>query len=140
MSCDWNVLPVRGLMVLLELLLYRSSQRAEYRADELGARVAGVPGMVALLDALDTRAYSAARFLETSAHTVRPEEMWTALRGAVDAVPGFETERRRRAARLEKLRVDQTHPATYLRMEWVAGLPYEEVGADAPHRDSLPYL
>ncbi|MEV0830818.1 M48 family metallopeptidase [Nonomuraea rubra] len=119
-------LPVRGLMAAMELLLYRSSQRAEYRADELGARVAGAPAMTSLLDALNTRAPSAMGFLRTSAHTTKPENLWTALRIAVDALPASELERRRRAARLEELRVDSTHPPTYLRMEWVAALPYEQ--------------
>ncbi|MEV1002787.1 M48 family metallopeptidase [Nonomuraea sp. NPDC050202] len=119
-------LPVRGLMVAMELLLYRSSQRAEYRADELGARVAGTSAMTSLLDATNTRAPSAISFLETSAHTAKPEHLWTALRTSVDAVPASELERRRRAARLEELRVDRTHPPTYLRMEWVAALPYTE--------------
>ncbi|WP_103956651.1 M48 family metallopeptidase [Nonomuraea solani] len=119
-------LPVRGLILVMELLLYRSSQRAEYRADEMGARVAGAPAMHSLLDGLVTRAISAARFLGTSAHFRKPEDMWASLRAAVNEVPDSEYERRRRAARLEELRVDQTHPATYLRMEWVALLAYPE--------------
>ncbi|UBU18758.1 M48 family metallopeptidase [Nonomuraea gerenzanensis] len=119
-------LPVRALMATMELLLYRSSQRAEYRADELGTRVAGIPAMASLLDATTTRLPSVIRFLETSAHTTKPEHLWTALRTAVDAVPASELERRRRAARLEELRVDRTHPPTYLRIEHVNALPYAE--------------
>ncbi|MFD0468207.1 M48 family metallopeptidase [Nonomuraea thailandensis] len=129
-------LPVRGLMAAMELLLHRTSQRAEYRADELGARVAGTSAMISLLDALNTRALSAFGFLESSAHTAKPENLWTALRTSVAAVPASELERRRRAARLEELRVDSTHPPTYLRMEWVAALPYPEgrvqAGDDSP--------
>ncbi|MGP3936030.1 M48 family metallopeptidase [Nonomuraea sp. KM88] len=119
-------LPVRGLIAAMELLLHRASQRAEYRADAMAARVAGVPATASLLDATVTRAASALWFLETSALTVKPERLWTALRTSADAVPDSELERRRRAAHLEELRVDSTHPPTYLRMEWVATLPYRE--------------
>ncbi|MFC5833695.1 M48 family metallopeptidase [Nonomuraea insulae] len=119
-------LPVRGLRMAMELLLYRSSQRAEYRADELGAQVAGTPAMHSLLDALSTRALSTIRFLEMSTLATRSDNLWPALRAHVNGLPESELERRRRAARLEELRVDQTHPPTYLRMEWVAALPYPE--------------
>ncbi|WP_344877022.1 M48 family metallopeptidase [Nonomuraea antimicrobica] len=119
-------LPVRGLIAVMELLLYRSSQRAEYRADELAAQVAGVPAMNSCLDSLVTRADPAVRFLDTSVTVTKTDELWTALRAAVDTLPDSERERRRRAARLGELRVDQTHPPTYLRMEWVASLPYSE--------------
>ncbi|GAA2212650.1 hypothetical protein GCM10009850_081120 [Nonomuraea monospora] len=117
-------LPVRGLTLAMGLLLFRSSQRAEYRADELATHVAGTPAMTALLDTTTTTAPSAIRFLETSAHTAKPEDLWTALHSATTTVPPSERERRRRAARLQELRVDTTHPPTYLRIEAVKALPY----------------
>ncbi|WP_222871135.1 M48 family metalloprotease [Nonomuraea sp. PA05] len=117
-------LPIRGLTLAMGLLLFRSSQRAEYRADELAAHVAGTPAMTALFDTTTTTAPSAIRFLEASALTVTPEDLWTALRSATTTVPPSERERRRRAARLEELRVDITHPPTYLRIEAVKALPY----------------
>ncbi|MEV0381997.1 hypothetical protein [Nonomuraea sp. NPDC050643] len=102
-----------------------------------GARAAGAAAMGSLLDGLATRAHSAVRFLETSAHFVKPEDLWASLRAAVDGVPDSELERRRRAGRLEELRVDQTHPATYLRMEWVAGLAYPEARVRATEMEVI---
>lgn len=124
-------LPVRALIFALELLLRRSSQRAEYRADELGARVAGSRAMVSMLDALTTRSPSAEGFLEPSAVVLGASDLWDELQARVAAVPDEELERRRQAAREEKARVDDTHPPTYLRMERVRQLPYVEgeVGA-----------
>lgn len=124
-------LPVRGLSIALELLLHRSSQRAEYRADELGARVAGSRAMVSMLDALTTRVPSAESFLEPSAVVLGASDLWDELRARVAEIPDEELERRRQAAREEKARVDGTHPPTYLRMDRVRRLPYVEgeVGA-----------
>ncbi|AQZ67274.1 hypothetical protein BKM31_42665 [[Actinomadura] parvosata subsp. kistnae] len=119
-------LPVRGLMVAMELPLHRSSQRAEYRADELGVRAAGTSAMITLLDTTTTRAPSVISFLETSALTAKPENLWTALGAAVEAVPAAELDRRREAARSEDVRWDSTHPPTYLRIERVAALPHQE--------------
>ncbi|GAA3213238.1 M48 family metallopeptidase [Nonomuraea helvata] len=119
-------LPVRALIFALELLLYRSSQRAEYRADELGARVAGSRAMASVLDVLTTRAPSARNFLEPSAVLLGASDLWDQLQASVAAVPDEELERRRQAAREEKTRVDDTHPPTYLRMERVRSLPYAE--------------
>ncbi|MEV1173569.1 M48 family metallopeptidase [Nonomuraea sp. NPDC049784] len=124
-------LPVRVLIFALELLLHRSSQRAEYRADELGARVAGSRAMASMLDVLTTRLPSAENFLEPSAVVLGASDLWNKLQASVAAVPDEELERRRQAAREEKTRVDATHPPTYLRMERVRQLPYVEgeVGA-----------
>ncbi|RVX39293.1 Zn-dependent protease with chaperone function [Nonomuraea polychroma] len=124
-------LPVRVLIFALELLLYRSSQRAEYRADEWGAHVAGSRAMASTLDALTTRVPSAENFLELSLIVAGASDLWDKLQASVAAVPDEELERRRQAAREQKSRVDRTHPPTYLRMERVRQLPYVEgrVGA-----------
>ncbi|WP_181448883.1 M48 family metallopeptidase [Nonomuraea aridisoli] len=119
-------LPVRGLIVAMELLLYRSSQRAEYRADELAARAAGTTATISLLDALITRVESVRYFLEASVIATKTDGLWAAIRSQAESLPESERERRRRAARLEELRVDRTHPPTYLRMSRLAALPYEE--------------
>ncbi|MBB5784171.1 hypothetical protein [Nonomuraea jabiensis] len=92
-------LPVRALIFALELLLRRSSQRAEYRADELGARVAGSRATVSMLDALTTRSPSAEGFLEPSAVVLGASDLWDELQATVAAVPDEELERRRQAAR-----------------------------------------
>ncbi|TDD55855.1 hypothetical protein E1286_03705 [Nonomuraea terrae] len=121
-----------AVLGLMELLLYRSAQRAEYRADELAARAAGTTATISLLDALITRAESVHDFLDASVVATRTDDLWTAIRSYVESLPESERERLRRAARLEELRVDRTHPPTYLRMSRLAALPYEEGRVRAP--------
>jgi Zn-dependent protease with chaperone function len=116
--------PVRALIFLLELLLNHSSQQAEYRADEMQAHVAGSPATASLLDVLSTRAHAVGDFLGSSAVAVGTWDLWTALRSHVDAIPQAELDRRREAARVERTRVDTTHPPTHLRMRRVLALPY----------------
>ncbi|MEV0150217.1 MULTISPECIES: M48 family metallopeptidase [unclassified Nonomuraea] len=129
--------PVRGVILLQEFLLYRSSQHAEYRADEMQARTAGTEAAASLLDVLTTRAESAGRFLGSSTVAVGTGNLWAALRTAVDAVPDAELERRREAARAEKTRVDATHPPTYLRARRVLALPYAEPRVSAPPMEQI---
>ncbi|MGN9786591.1 M48 family metallopeptidase [Nonomuraea sp. ZG12] len=116
--------PVRALIFLLELLLNHSSQQAEYRADEMQAHVAGAAATASLLDVLSTRAPSVSDFLGSSAVAVGTWNLWAALRSHVDAIPQAELDQRREAARVERTRVDTTHPPTHLRMRRVLALPY----------------
>ncbi|WP_440103527.1 M48 family metallopeptidase [Streptosporangium sp. H16] len=116
--------PVRVLIFLLEFLLNRSSQHAEYRADEMQAQVAGSAAAASLLDVLITRTRSVGSFLASSAVAVETGNLWAALRSHVDAVAETELERHREFARVEKTGVDTTHPPTYLRMQRVLALPY----------------
>ncbi|KAB8190574.1 M48 family metalloprotease [Nonomuraea phyllanthi] len=129
--------PVRGLVLVMELLLYRSSQRAEYRADELAARVGGVAATVDLLDGFTTWVVPAARFLTSGAVAAGTGDLWEALRAQVAAVPASELERRRRAGRLADLRVDSTHPPTHLRIEHAERLPYARPGVPAPDMEPI---
>ncbi|MGW2154839.1 M48 family metallopeptidase [Nonomuraea sp. NPDC001699] len=117
-------LPVRGVTVVLELLLYRSSQRAEYRADAIQARVGGTDAALSLMDALSTRVLRAHRFLSTQTLAVGRQDLWAELRAYVTATPESELERLREETMLEELRVDRTHPPTHLRRDHLAALPY----------------
>ncbi|MFI6788805.1 M48 family metallopeptidase [Nonomuraea sp. NPDC050383] len=116
-------IPVRGVILLQELLLYRSSQHAEYRADEMQARTAGTE--------------SVGRFLGSSAVAVGTGNLWAALRSTVDAVPDAELERRREAARAERTRVDTTHPPTHLRVRRLLALPYTRPRVSAPPMEQI---
>lgn len=116
--------PVRALIFLLELLLNRSSQHAEYRADEMQAQVAGSAAAVSLLDVLITRTHSVSDFLASSTVAVGTGNLWAALRSHLDAVAETELERHREFARAERTGVDTTHPPTYLRIRRVLALPY----------------
>ncbi|NUO98014.1 MAG: M48 family metalloprotease [Nonomuraea sp.] len=119
-------LPVRGLIVVLELLSYRSSQRAEYRADAIGARVGGTGAALSAMDAMSTRVVWARRFLATQTLAAGRQDLWEDLRTSVAGVPGSELDRLRADAEREELRVDRTHPPTHLRVEHLAALPYTE--------------
>ncbi|MDR8409848.1 M48 family metalloprotease [Nonomuraea sp. 3-1Str] len=130
-------IPVRGVILLQELLLYRSSQHAEYRADEMQARTAGTEAAVSLLDVLTTRAESVGRFLGSSAVAVGTANLWATLRSTVDAVPDAELERRREAARAERTRVDTTHPPTHLRVRRLLALPYTQPRVSAPPMEQI---
>jgi Zn-dependent protease with chaperone function len=109
--------PVLGLYYVLLLLLLRDSQRAEYLADALGARVAGSKAEIGsqekllLASIFDTVAL---RSLHGSDQRIF-EELHTAIRG----VPGRELDRRRRVARLEGTRLSATHPPTARRLDLI---------------------
>lgn len=129
--------PVRALGFLLELLVNHSSQQAEYRADEMGARVAGRAAAASLLDVPTTRTQPVRAFLRSSGMAVGTENPWPALRSLVDGIPQAELERRREAARAERTRVDSTHPPTHLRMQHVLALPYPHPEVPAPVMDQI---
>lgn len=103
----------------------RAGQRAEYLADDLAARVAS-PGAAA--DVLDTILVTAGthdmvvRRLALRADT----ELWSGQRDAVAELPESERERRRRQAARQRLRVDESHPPTHLRIAVLRGRPDAE--------------
>jgi Zn-dependent protease with chaperone function len=111
-------------LLLLELhLLLRDSQRAEYLADALAARVAGTDAMVAahekllLASAVDAVAQRVSRSPGL--------DLFAELEAAVERVPARERERRRRVARLEHARLEETHPPTAMRIELLERRPPE---------------
>jgi Zn-dependent protease with chaperone function len=130
-------LPVRALLLLLGLLFHRSSQRAEHRADEMQARIAGPVATASLLDVLITRGDSVSAFLNSSAVAVGTDPLWTALRTQLGALPESELERHRGTARLEKRTVDSTHPPTYLRLQRIAALPDTEPRVRADEMETI---
>ncbi|SDK74780.1 M48 family metallopeptidase [Nonomuraea jiangxiensis] len=129
--------PVRILIFLLELLLNRSSQHAEHRADELQAQIAGSAATASLLDTLTTRTQAARSFLKSSAVAVGTGNLWTALQSQMDTLSPTELERHRELARVEKTRLDSTHPPTYLRMQRVLALPYPEPRVSAADMEQI---
>ena len=117
--------PPWWLLLLQAHLVLRDSQRAEYYADLLAAQVAGGRAVVGMHERL--LLYGNFRALVQSAALARGETHPGLLDRAVehfDAVPERERERRRRAARLETARLDDTHPPTGFRI-----LLIEERGA-----------
>ncbi|MER6514124.1 M48 family metallopeptidase [Nonomuraea sp. NPDC001636] len=130
-------LPVRGLIVVLELLVHRSSQRAEYRADAIQARVGGTEAALSLMDALRSRVVPADHFLVTQTLAVGRQDLWAELRDHVCGLSETEIERLCVAAGLDELRVDRTHPPTHLRKEHLAALPYAEARVRAEAMEEI---
>jgi Zn-dependent protease with chaperone function len=117
--------PVDGVLWLEARLLLRDMQRAEYLADAAAARVAGTAAAIALHERLLLRS--------TFQGAIQQAALADDVRGALDrvraalrSVPERERERRRRVARLEQTRLEDTHPPTGLRialLEERAALP-----------------
>ncbi|MER5859181.1 M48 family metallopeptidase [Streptomyces sp900105245] len=120
---------VRGVMMLLDRLTMRASQRAEYLADRTAARAGSTEAAVRMLDrlllsdsvvtALNREVNAAAR---GGAHSggrddTRANGLWEHLVADLDSVPELERERLRRAGALRGHSVDDTHPPTHLRQQ-----------------------
>jgi Zn-dependent protease with chaperone function len=99
----------------------RSQQRAEYRADELAAKVAGAQGAASLMDLL-LLADSILLTLKRASSQQVPDPV-AYLRQHIAAVPEFEIERLRRVGERRGYRVDDTHPPTHLRGRFLRSLP-----------------
>ena len=90
-------------------------QRAEYLADAAAARVAGTAAAIALHERL--------LLYRTFQDAIQQAALADDARGALDrvraalrSVPERERERRRRVARLEQTRLEDTHPPTGMRI------------------------
>ncbi|GAA1935004.1 M48 family metallopeptidase [Kitasatospora viridis] len=145
---NWLALPVRWVHGVLYRLTMRSSQRAEYRADDLAARAGSSADAATMLGKLLLGPGVATRITQQRAahqHT-RPgagedpaERFWTGLREYVDSIPGTERERRARLGERGMSAVDTSHPPTHLRVRMRAERPAQAalVTADATEWDAI---
>jgi Zn-dependent protease with chaperone function len=104
------------LAVGLHRLAARSGQRAEYRADELAATVAGTDASVQLLEqflAGDASVMS----MQTALRANPNADIWARQRAFLDSIPDSQRERWRRIAGREQHRTDASHPPTLLRQD-----------------------
>ncbi|MCX4633357.1 M48 family metallopeptidase [Streptomyces sp. NBC_01443] len=129
---------VYGLLVLLDHLTLRATQRAEYLADVSAAKAGSTEAAVGLMDRiLVSRAVGPELRRESVAAQVRggsagrqareraEQGLWERLASHVGAVPEHEYERLRRVAARRGHSVDSTHPPTHLRRRCAAtGGPY----------------
>ncbi|MEV0990681.1 M48 family metallopeptidase [Streptomyces sp. NPDC049949] len=143
-----------GLLVLLDHLTLRASQRAEYLADVSAARAGSTEAAVGLMDRLlASQAVGPELRRESVAAQVRggpagreaceraEQGLWERLAARMGAVPEREYERLRRVAARRGHSVDSTHPPTHLRRRCAAaGGPYtaqvtydEDRGAAVAH-------
>ena len=107
---------VYAIAYALFLLLQRDAQRAEYQADDLGARVAGSEAALGSLEALHF-GHLVAPTARRAGAGLRPEEALRDLAAVAAALPGRERERLRRVAELTASRLDDSHPPTAFRIE-----------------------
>ncbi|MFB7592155.1 M48 family metallopeptidase [Streptomyces sp. NPDC056169] len=135
---------VEGVVVLLDQLTLRGSQRAEYLADSTAARAAGTEAAAGLMDRLLVsdgvtgelrREAVAARTRIGGARRDDPAEgLWERLAAHAASVPEHEYERLRRVAERRGHSVDSTHPPTHLRHRRLTGGERREalIVLDAP--------
>jgi Zn-dependent protease with chaperone function len=116
--------PVDAVLWLEARLLMRDSQRAEYLADALAARVAGSEATIALHERLLLWP-TVALTVQHASHE-NATDVLDRLHAAVERVPGRERERRRRVARLEHTQLDDSHPPTGMRIALVEGRRREQ--------------
>ncbi|HEY1455183.1 MAG TPA: M48 family metallopeptidase [Candidatus Dormibacteraeota bacterium] len=96
-------------------LLFASSQRAEYFADLVAARVGSNAAALSLLD----RLYIARQASQAVVYAARREEgdVWAAERTYLNDLSPKEWERQRRLQAMRGTSIDATHPPTNLRIE-----------------------
>ncbi|MCX5203070.1 M48 family metallopeptidase [Streptomyces sp. NBC_00237] len=120
-----------GLIVVLDQLTLRGSQRAEYRADELAARAGSSEAAVAVMDLLlvGDSAHTALETAVTRAHMSKMtsrrdratapqpsgQDLWDRVTARTTRVPERERARLLRIAELRGHSADATHPPTHLR-------------------------
>ncbi|MDN3356880.1 M48 family metallopeptidase [Actinomadura sp. DC4] len=111
---------VAGSVVSLVYRIQRATTlRAGQRAEYLAARVASPVAAVDALDAVVTTADSHATAVRRHALTQRKTDFWADRRQALTDLPEHERERRR-------LRVDESHPPTHLRIAVLRSRPDAE--------------
>jgi Zn-dependent protease with chaperone function len=103
-------------------LLRRDSQRAEYLADALAARAAGTQSVVSLHEKLLLES-SFDGLVREYVHGRSEGDLFAEVKTRLAAVPSRERERRRRVARLEESRLEDTHPPTALRIQLLEDRP-----------------
>jgi Zn-dependent protease with chaperone function len=117
---------IGGLRKLLASLLFLDSQRAEYLADHLAAKIAGPVATVKLLGKVGL-----GRNLEAVAERAHfggdadGRSVIDAFRNFVETVPEREMERIRRADEQENSRIDASHPPTASRIKFIKSRHFE---------------
>ena len=111
-------LVIQGLL----LLVWHTSQRAEYLADALGAQAGGTEANLGLLTKLHMD-----QTLDLVTHRVAltstKADLMATLRGQVAAIPAREMERISRVERMAGSHLDTTHPPTGYRVDLLQAHP-----------------
>ncbi|MET7861205.1 M48 family metallopeptidase [Streptomyces sp. NPDC005318] len=137
---------VQGVLMLLDHLTFRATQRGEYLADSFAARAGSTAAAVELMDRLtvgDSAGLALLREANTQQVTrfgdpARKEAwrgLWERLAAHMDSIPESEYERQRRCSALRGHSVDATHPPTHLRIACLlTGAPTAAEVTAAPER------
>lgn len=107
-----------GVILLLEMLIYADSQRAEYLADYLASTVCGTEAMKSALGKL----HGGAVFVHQLQRAYLNKSMETFFRDFKEeatTLPQRERERIERVEMMEQSRLDVTHPPTKHRIEFL---------------------
>ncbi|MEV0092219.1 M48 family metallopeptidase [Streptomyces sp. NPDC050738] len=141
---------VHGVMLLLDRLTLRATQRGEYLADTFAARAGSTEAATGLMDRLLVgesasvllqREFNSGQIKRSSSPTRRDPwvGLWDRLATEVHSVPQSEYERQRRVSILRGHSVDSTHPPTHLRRTaLLAGTPVDAgIVVDAAQQDAI---
>jgi len=127
-------LAIGRVISVLRSLVYVSTQRAEYFADMLSARVGSTAAQVSTLDHM----YIARDVTLAVVYAARRHEddVWAAERKFLSELSPKEWERRRRLAARLGTAVDSTHPPTNLRIALLEHQPQREARITISEEDS----
>ncbi|MFF4834007.1 M48 family metallopeptidase [Streptomyces sp. NPDC001315] len=126
---------LQGVLMLLDRLTLRATQRAEYLADRMAARAGSTVAAVELMDwflVADSAATTLRREVNSAGvggpRAARKagdpaEGLWERLTAHMASIPDHERERQRRAGALRGHSVDTTHPPTHLRRSCLLAVP-----------------
>jgi heat shock protein HtpX len=106
-----------GWLYSLVHLIYRDSQRAEYLADYLAAEAAGTDAKVRALAKLKLNYLYDYSVQRAATNGGRP--LFAELEYQLSVLPARELERLKRAAMLDRSRIDATHPPTGRRIAFL---------------------
>lgn len=133
LACFVPGLLVQGVLMLLDQLTLRATQRAEYLADRTATRAGSTEAAVGLMDHFLV-IESAAMALRREANQARlggprragrkddrADGLWERLAAHMASIPEYEYERQRRAGALRGHSTDSTHPPTHLRRASLLG-------------------
>ncbi len=120
--------PLRGIIMgylfLLACLNAPAHQRQEYLADLDAARAAGTDGALEMLDVLVREPTATTAITRAAVSPGRPD-LWAELSADLADLTEQDLERLRAHAATDSSRIDDTHPATALRVRLLRGRPPE---------------
>jgi len=113
---------VLGYLWLIRMFNGPDSQRREYLADADAAHAAGTRGAVRMLEVLLTEPAVSTAMTRAAVSAQRPE-MWDLVRADVGGFTDQDYVRRRSSGDADRSRIDDSHPATLLRIALLEALP-----------------